>query len=35
MDREFNNGIIEYIIWTDKSLREKKESICKVRKGFP
>ena len=35
MDRELNNGIIGYIVYTDKSLREKEESICKVRKGFP
>ena len=35
MDRELNNGIIKYIIYTDKSLMEKEESIYKVRKGFP
>jgi hypothetical protein len=35
MDREFNDGIIRYIIRTDESLREKEESVCEVRKGFP
>ena len=35
MDRELNDGIIEYIIYIDKSLREKEEFGCKVRKGFP
>ena len=35
MDREFNDGTIGYIIRTDESLREKEESVCKVRKGFP
>ena len=35
MDRELNNRIIGYIIRIDKSLREKEESIYKVRKGFP
>ena len=34
MDRELNNGIIGYIVYTDKSLREKEE--FKVQdKGFP
>ena len=35
MDREFNDGIIGYIIRTDESLREKEESVYKVRKSFP
>jgi hypothetical protein len=35
MDRKFNDGIIGYIVRTDKSLREKKESVYEVRKGFP
>ena len=35
MDRELNNGIIGYIIYTDKSLREKEESVCKVGRVFP
>ena len=35
MDWELNNGTIEYIIYIDKSLREKEESICEVKKGFP
>ena len=35
MDRELNNGIIGYIVYIDKSLREKEESRCEVRKGFP
>ena len=35
MDREFNDGIIGYIVRTDKSLRKKEESMCEVRKGFP
>ena len=35
MDRELNNGTIGYIIYTDKSLREKEESICKVGRVFP
>ena len=34
MDREFNDRI-GYIVRTDKSLREKEESVCEVRKGFP
>ena len=35
MDRELNNKTIKYIIYMDKSLREKKKSKYKVRKGFP
>ena len=35
MDREFNDGTIGCIIRTDESLREKEESVCEVRKGFP
>ena len=35
MDRELNNGTIKYIIYIDESLREKEESKCEVRKGFP
>ena len=35
MDREFNDGIIGYIVRIDESLREKEESVCEVRKGFP
>ena len=35
MDREFNKGIIGYIIYTDKSLREKEESKIQNKKGFP
>ena len=27
MDRELNNGIIGYIVYTDESLREKEESV--------
>jgi len=34
MDRELNNGIIGYIVYTDKSLREKEESICEVERVF-
>ena len=35
MDRELNDGTIGYIVYIDESLREKEESGCKVRKGFP
>ena len=35
MDREFNDRTIGYIVRTDKSLREKEESMYEVRKGFP
>ena len=35
MDREFDNRTIGCIIRTDKSLGEKEESVCKIRKGFP
>ena len=35
MNREPNNGIIGYIVYTDKSLREKEQSVYKIRKGFP
>ena len=35
MDKEFNNKTIGYIVQTDKSLREKEESVYKVKKGFP
>jgi len=35
VDRGLNDGTIGYIVWTDKSLREKEESVCEVRKGFP
>ena len=34
MDRELNSGTIGYIVYTDKFLREKEQSIYKVRKGF-
>jgi len=34
MDRVFNNRIIGYIVYTDESLREKEESICKVGRVF-
>jgi hypothetical protein len=29
------DGVMGYIIYIDKSLREKEESVCEVRKGFP
>ena len=35
MDRELNDRIIGYIVYIDESLREKEESKCEVRKGFP
>jgi len=35
VDRELNNGTIGYIVYTDKSLREKEESVCKVGRVFP
>ena len=35
MDREFNNRTIGCIVRTDKSLREKEESRCKVGRVFP
>ena len=35
MDRELNNGIIGYIVYTDESLREKEESVCEVGRVFP
>ena len=35
MDRELNNGIIVYNIYINKSLRKKKKSVYKIRKGFP
>ena len=35
MDRELNDGIIGYIVYIDKSLREKEKSEYKVKKGFP
>ena len=35
MDRELNDRTIGYIIYINESLREKEESIYKVRKGFP
>jgi hypothetical protein len=35
MDRELNDGTIGCIVRTDESLREKEESVCEVRKGFP
>ena len=35
MDKKLNNKTIKYIIYIDKSLREKEESRYKVRKGFP
>ena len=35
MDRELNNGIIGYIIYTDESLREKKKSVCEIGRVFP
>ena len=33
MDRELNNGIIGYIIYTDKSLRKKEESKVQGKEG--
>jgi len=35
MDRELNDRIIGYIIYTDKSLREKEESVCEIGRVFP
>ena len=35
MDKELNNGTIGYIVYTDKSLREKEESVCEVGRVFP
>jgi len=35
MDRELNDGTIRYIIYTDKSLREKEESVYEVGRVFP
>ena len=35
MDRELNNGTIGYIVYINKSLREKEKFRYKVRKGFP
>ena len=35
MDREFNDRTIGYIVYTDKSLREKEESVCEVGRVFP
>ena len=35
MDKELNNGIIKYIVYINKSLRKKEESVYKVRKDFP
>jgi len=35
VDRELNDGIIGYIVYTDESLREKEESIYKVGRVFP
>ena len=35
MDKKLNSKTIEYIVYIDKSLREKEESVCKVKKGFP
>ena len=35
MDRELNDRIIGYIVYTDKSLREKEESVYKVGRVFP
>jgi len=34
IDRELNNGIIGYIIYTDESLREKEESEVWGKEGF-
>ena len=34
MDRELNNGIIGYIIYTDESLREKEESEVRDKEGL-
>jgi len=34
MDRELNDGIIGYIVYIDKSLREKEESVCEVGRVF-
>ena len=35
MDRELNNRTIGYIVYTDKSLREKEGSMCEVGRVFP
>ena len=35
MDRELNDKTIGYIVYIDKSLREKEESKYKIKKGFP
>jgi len=35
VDRELNNRTIGYIVYTDKSLREKEESMCEVGRVFP
>jgi len=35
VDKELNDRIIGYIVYTDKSLREKEESVCEVGRVFP
>jgi len=35
VDRELNDGTIGYIVYTDKSLREKEESMYEVGRVFP
>jgi len=35
VDRELNNGIIGYIVYTDKSLREKEESEVQSKERIP
>jgi hypothetical protein len=35
MDREFNDGTIGYIVRTNKSLREKEESVYEVTPESP
>ena len=34
MDRELNNGTIGYIVYIDKSLKEKEEFEVRGKKGF-
>ena len=35
MDKKLNNRTIGCIIYTDKSLKEKEEFACEVKKNFP
>jgi len=35
VDRELNNRTIGYIVYINKSLREKEESVCEVGRVFP